>query len=79
MSPALINMVTKEAEGIAGKSDFAGLADTRRLKWSVALLAWPLGVLSFLLLFFGPALLVILLKRQALLDVDIPVTCKWKR
>jgi hypothetical protein len=72
MSPQLIRMVTAEAEGISDKHDLVTLADTRRLKWSAALAAWPLGILCFLLLFFGPTLLGVLLLRQFLANVDIP-------
>jgi hypothetical protein len=72
MSNELIGIVTDEAELISGKHNLARLADTKRLKWSAALLAWPLGITAFLLIFFGPTLLVILLKRQALADVEIP-------
>lgn len=72
MSPELISTVTAEAERISGNHDLARLADSRRLKWSAALLAWPLGVAALLLVAFGPSLLVILMKRQALADVEIP-------
>src|SRR5262249_5561375 len=72
MSAELIGIVTDEAENISGKHNLAGLADARRLRWSAALLAWPLGVAAFLLLFFGPSLVMVLLKRQALSNVEIP-------
>jgi hypothetical protein len=72
MSPQLIRMVSEEAERISSKHDLTALADTRRLKWSMALIAWPLGVLMFLLLFFGPTLLAVLFQRQLLVNADIP-------
>ncbi len=72
MSPQLIRMVSEEAERISGKHDLTALADTRRLKWSMALIAWPFGVFTFLLLFFGPTLLTVLFQRQLLANVDIP-------
>lgn len=72
MSAELIGIVTEEAERISSKHDLMRLADSRRLKWSLALVAWPLGLLAFALLFFKPTLLLILLQRQMLADVDIP-------
>ena len=72
MSPQLIQIVAEEAETISSKHDLRALADTRRLKWSLALLGWPLGILAFMLMFFGPALLVVLFQRQLLSHVDIP-------
>ncbi len=72
MSDELIKMVTVEAEDISGKHDFLSLADTRRLKWSLALVAWPLGVLALLLLMFQPSTLIALAQRQFLAGVEIP-------
>jgi hypothetical protein len=81
MSAELIGAVAVEAERISGRHDLARLADTRRLKWSAALLAWPLGVAAFLLIFFGPKLMLILLERQArpLADLDIPRNLKLQK
>jgi hypothetical protein len=81
MSAELIGAVAVEAERISGRHDLARLADTRRLKWSAALLAWPLGVAAFLLVFFGPKLMLILLERQArpLADLDIPRNLKLQK
>lgn len=72
MSAELIESVTDEAERISGKHELVDLADTRRLKWSLALIAWPLALLSFMLLFFGPSLFFVLLQRQLLANVEIP-------
>lgn len=72
MSPQLIEMLTKESEQISSKHNLVKLADTRRLKWCLALLAWPLGVLAFLLMFFKPELLSALFQRQLLANVELP-------
>lgn len=72
MSPQLIEMVSSESEKIAGKYDFTNLADARRLKWSAALAAWPIALLMFQLVFFGPSLLIVLFQRQLLANVPIP-------
>jgi hypothetical protein len=73
MSPQLIRMVSEEAESISDKHNLKALADTRRLKWSAALLVWPLGVAAGMLLFFGSALLTILALRQGLFFANIPI------
>ncbi len=72
MSAELIGIVTDEAEQISSRNNLTRLADTRRLKWSAAVLVWPLSVLLFLLLFFKPDLLRILVQRQLFADVEIP-------
>ncbi len=72
MSPQLIRIVTEEAESIAGKHDMKSLADSRRLKWSLGLIAWPLLVVVCLLVYFGPATLSVLAQRQLLSDLPIP-------
>lgn len=72
MSKELIQNVAREAESISGKHDLKKLADSSRLKWSLALIAWPLALLAFLVLFFGPSLLMILFQRQFLAGTEIP-------
>ncbi|MCE9529570.1 MAG: hypothetical protein K8T89_00285 [Planctomycetes bacterium] len=72
MSPELIGIVTRESEQISTKHDMIQLVDKTRLKWSLALLAWPVGLLLFIMLFFKPALAAVLLQRQFLANVDIP-------
>jgi len=72
MSQQLIRNVTTESEEIAGRHSIVNLADSRRLKWGLGLLAWPLGALAILLIAFGPGLLGILLQRQLFANVEIP-------
>jgi len=72
MSEELIGIVTDEAEQIVNKHNLTRLAETRRLKWCAALIAVPLGLMAFLLLFFKPPLLTVLLQRQCLMNVEIP-------
>ncbi len=71
MSPAMIAAVTKQAEDQVAAADFASIADTRRLKWTVQLLAPVLLTLglSFVL---WPDTVRALLARQMLDDRAIP-------
>jgi len=71
MSKMLISEVTREAGEIASRHNLLKLVDYRRLGWAVAAAA---PVALFWLAFFAsnPALAGILVKRQALLDVEIP-------
>ncbi len=71
MSPAMIAAVTRQAEEQVAAADFASIADTRRLKWTVQLLAPVLLALglSFVL---WPDTVRALLARQMLDDRAIP-------
>jgi hypothetical protein len=71
MSRILIGEVTREAGEIASRHNVMSLVDYRRLGWAAAVAA---PVLLIWGAFFAakPALATILLKRQALLDVEIP-------
>lgn len=72
MSAELIGIITDEAEQIAGEHNLMALADKRRLHWSLALILWPVVLIGFLLLFFKPTLLGILLERQMFGSTEIP-------
>ena len=71
MSPELVKVVTREAEGQAKKVGFAQVADHRRLKWSLGVLT-PVVLLAGLPFALWPELSFALLQRQALFDVEIP-------
>ncbi|HWG43901.1 MAG TPA: hypothetical protein VN688_14080 [Gemmataceae bacterium] len=71
MSPAMIAAVTQQAEEQAAATDFARIADARRLKWTAQLLA-PLGLAIALLLVLCPDMVRALLARQMLDDQPIP-------
>lgn len=71
MSRELIGEVTREAERQTERIDFAGLADHRRLKWSL-LAAGPVVLLGLVLLALWPQLSLALLARQFLADREIP-------
>ena len=71
MSKALIAAVTDEAHAIAGRQTLASLTNPRRLLWAGLLLLPVLAWAGVAFGFFAP-LATALLKRQLLLDVDIP-------
>jgi hypothetical protein len=71
MSPEMIAAVTRQAEEQAVVTDFARVADTRRLKWTGQLLA-PLALIALLLLALWPDTVRALLARQFLDDRPIP-------
>jgi hypothetical protein len=71
MSPVLIAAVTRQAEEQADATDFARLADARRLKWTAQLLA-PLALAFALLFLLWPDTVRVLLARQLLEDRPIP-------
>lgn len=77
MSQTLIAEVTREAGEMAAKHDLLKLVDYRRLPWAAAvalpiLLAWAGFALA------RPELATVLLKRQALMNVEIPRTIHLK-
>ena len=71
MSPQLLAAVTQEAEQLAGKHSFTALADKRRLLWTAGLIV-PLVLIVGLFAIINSPLLLALLQRQALMDVEIP-------
>jgi hypothetical protein len=71
MSRELIGVVTREAEEAAATMSFADLVDTRRLRWSAALLG-PVLLAAMVVLALWPATVLALVKRQFLADRDIP-------
>ena len=71
MSKLLIGEVTREAGEIASRHNLLNLVDYRRLGWAAAVLA-PVAILWLVFVLFNSSLATILVKRQALLDVDIP-------
>ena len=71
MSPALIAEVTREAGEMAARHNLSRLIDYSRLAWSGMILLPILLFWSIFLLFF-PSVVVALLQRQALFDVEIP-------
>ena len=71
MSAELVKVVTREAESRANKVRFAQVADHRRLKWCLGVLA-PLVLLAALPFLLWPELTFALLQRQALIPVEIP-------
>src|SRR5262249_6016036 len=71
MSPEMIAAVTRQAEEQAATTDFARVADARRLKWTGQLLA-PLALAALLLLALWPDTVRALLARQFLDDRPIP-------
>src|SRR5581483_11623458 len=71
MSKMLIAEVTKEAGQMVARHNLLRLVDYRRLRWAAVVLGPVVLVLgTFALL--RPELALILLKRQALLDAEIP-------
>jgi hypothetical protein len=71
MSPELIAAVTRQAEEQAAHTNFAQVADTRRLLWTAELLA-PVAVVVVLLFGLCPETVQALLARQFLADRLIP-------
>src|SRR6185503_5715535 len=71
MSKLLIGEVTREAGEIASRHNLLKLVDYRRLGWAAGVLA-PVAILWFVFVVFNSSLATILVKRQALLDVEIP-------
>jgi hypothetical protein len=71
MSPELIAAVTRQAEEKVTMTDFAQLADPRRIGWSAALLA-PVALGLLLVLVLIPDTARALLARLFLSDRDIP-------
>ncbi len=71
MSKLLIGEVTREAGEIASRHNLLKLVDYRRLGWATAVLA-PVAIIWFAFVAFNSSLANILVKRQALLDVEIP-------
>jgi hypothetical protein len=73
MSPELLGAMTREAAQQVSRIRFAALADHRRLRRGVVVLA-PLVLLFLGLALLFPETVAALLQRQLLLDVDIPRT-----
>ncbi len=71
MSQTLIGEVTREAGEIADKHNLLSLVNYRRLLWALAALV-PVAAIWGAFAGIDPTLATILVKRQALLDVDIP-------
>jgi hypothetical protein len=71
MSRMLIGEVTREAGEIAAKHDLLKLVDYRRLARAAAVAA-PVALVWAAFFAANPALATILVKRQALLDAEIP-------
>lgn len=71
MSPVLIAEVTREAGEMASRHQLIRLANFRPLLWAF-LVAFPVLAVAGGVIALNPTLAFILLKRQALLDVDIP-------
>jgi hypothetical protein len=71
MSPAMIAATTRQAEEQAAATDFAQVADARRLKWTAWLLT-PLALIAGLLFLIWPDTVHALLARQFLDDRPIP-------
>jgi hypothetical protein len=71
MSEELIAVVTREAEKLSVGIAFPRIADHRRLGWAVALVA-PIALVVLLPVLVWPQLVLTLLARQALLDVEVP-------
>lgn len=71
MSTQLIQVVTAEAETMAARHDLRKLADSSRLEWAAMLLI-PVLIFAGAFVALRPTLSSILLRRQCLLDVDIP-------
>jgi hypothetical protein len=67
----MIAAVTRQAEEQAAVTDFARIADARRLKWTAQLLA-PLGLAVALVVVLWPDTVRALLARQMLNDRPIP-------
>ena len=73
MSKVLIREVTREAGEIASRHNLLRLIDYRRLGWAAAVAA-PVAFAWIAFAAASPALAGILVKRQALLDAEIPRT-----
>lgn len=71
MSVELIQVVTGEADRLAGKHDFNEVADHARLKWSAYVLA-PVLVLALIPFLIWPGVCFALLGRQVMLPIEIP-------
>lgn len=71
MSPALIAEVTREAGEMAARHRLTQLIDYKPVLWALAVAA-PVVLLWGGFILARPALSIILLKRQMLLDVEIP-------
>jgi hypothetical protein len=71
MSPEMIAAVTCQAEAQTATTNFAQVADSRRVRWSAQLLA-PVVVLAALLCVLWPDTVQALLARQFLNDQAIP-------
>lgn len=71
MSKTLIAAVTREAGEIASRYNLLKLIDYRRLVWA-ALVVVPIAAIWLTFMVANPALAGILVKRQALMDVEIP-------
>jgi len=72
MSPELIEAVARESEELSSKHAFGRFADFRRLKWAAGLVGVPMLLAAGMILFYGPSLLGVLLKRQLLASTEIP-------
>ncbi len=71
MSKTLIAEVTREAGELASRHDLLKLVDYRRALWALGVVA-PIALFWLLFVAINPALAVILVERQALLNVEIP-------
>ncbi len=71
MSPQMIAAVTRQAEEQAAATNFARVADARRIKWTAQLLI-PLFLAAGLLFALWPDTVYALLARQGLEDRAIP-------
>ncbi len=75
MSPQLIQSVTREAETLSAKHNLIRLADSRRIEWALILFV-PLFLVLGLFIAFRPTLVGALLRRQALMNAEIPRSVK---
>jgi hypothetical protein len=71
MSRALIAEVTREANEMASRHRLASLANFRPLTWSAVVLG-PVLLAAGVAFLVNASLMIVLLKRQVLLDVEIP-------
>jgi hypothetical protein len=71
MSKMLIAEVTREAGEMAARHDLLKLVDYRRLTWAAGVLA-PVALVLGGFVLLKPGLALVLLKRQLLLDAEIP-------
>ncbi|CAN5466146.1 hypothetical protein BH11PLA2_BH11PLA2_29410 [soil metagenome] len=71
MSPQLISAVTTEAETLSARHNLASLADASRIE-KAAVVFIPVLLVAAAFVILRPTLSTVLLKRQALMNVEIP-------